>query len=106
MAMDRENERERQLTKLKRFVFEKATRDATHSRFITERISWVTAPVNFGFIHHLTGQLLFFFVAAAHTYKQVTQNNPDVPALVEAQVGGEIQSDPKELVEQGHSDDP
>lgn len=44
--------------------------------------------------------------SAAHTYKQVTQNNPDVPALVEAQVGGEIQSDPKELVEQGHSDDP
>lgn len=58
------------------------------------------------FIYHLTRQLLFFFVAAAHTYKQVTQNNPDVPALVEAQVGGEIQSDPKELVEQGHSDDP
>lgn len=44
--------------------------------------------------------------SAAHTYKQVAQNNAGVPAPIEAQVYAEIQSDPKELVEQGHSDDP
>lgn len=47
-----------------------------------------------------------FLLAAAHTYKQVAQNNPDVPGPMPAPVCAEIQSDPKELVEQGHSDDP
>lgn len=42
--------------------------------------------------------------SAAHTYKQVAQNNPDAPGPLPARA--EIQSDPKELVEQGHSDDP
>jgi len=44
--------------------------------------------------------------SAAHTYKQVAQNNPDVPGPMPAPVRAEIQSDPRELVEQGHSDDP
>ena len=48
--------------------------------------------------------LIFFLLAAAHTYKQVAQNNPDAPGPLPARA--EIQSDPKELVEQGHSDDP
>ena len=49
---------------------------------------------------------IVFLLAAAHTYKQVAQNNPDVPGAMPAPVRAEIQSDPKELVEQGHSDDP
>jgi len=50
--------------------------------------------------------IFYFLLAAAHTYKQVTQNNPDVPGPMPAPVRAEIQSDPRELVEQGHSDDP
>jgi len=40
--------------------------------------------------------------AVTHTYKQVPQNNPDLPIAP----GVEIQSDPRDLVEQGHSSDP
>ena len=39
------------------------------------------------------------------TYKQVAQNNPDLPVEPGIEVG-EIQSDPRELVEQGHSSNP
>jgi len=40
--------------------------------------------------------------AITHTYKQVAQNNQDLPVEPGVEVR-EIQSDPKELVEQGHS---
>lgn len=48
--------------------------------------------------------LIFVNISAAitHTYKQVAQNNQDVPVEPGVEVR-EIQSDPKELVEQGHS---
>lgn len=48
--------------------------------------------------------LLFVNISAAitHTYKQVAQNNQDLPVEPGVEVR-EIQSDPKELVEQGHS---
>lgn len=50
------------------------------------------------------GSLFCVYIAAAvtHTYKQVAQNNPDAPI----EVGVEIQSDPKDFIEQGHSSDP
>lgn len=43
--------------------------------------------------------------AVTQTYKQVAQNNPDLPVEPGIEVG-EIQSDPRELVEQGHSSNP
>lgn len=48
--------------------------------------------------------LIFVNISAAitHTYKQVAQNNQDLPVEPGVEVR-EIQSDPKELVEQGHS---
>ena len=45
---------------------------------------------------------VFLLAAATHTYKQVAQNNPDLPI----EPAAEIQSDPRDLIEQGHSSDP
>lgn len=46
--------------------------------------------------------LSFFLAAVTHTYKQVAQNNPDLPI----EPAAEIQSDPKDLIEHGHSSGP
>ena len=45
---------------------------------------------------------IFILAAVTHTYKQVAQNNPDLPI----EPAAEIQSDPKDLIEHGHSSGP